>query len=206
MHVSIIGKSCSATYIADQQLAIPLFLDRVPAGFPSPAQDYVEQTLDLNELCIKHPAVTFLWELKATRWLKQSLGQWEVWMYVLYVRMSQSATLSSWVSPRLNRGHFGSATTIFAELHPRINEAALTAQSLTVYRSVLLTDAIQHTWSARMSLRSSQLLDLHRTHYYKNQKLNVFLFFRHYLIQELKRLKCLDFPCSLSQRLRSWKK
>ena len=60
MHVSIIGKSCSATYIADQQLAIPLFLDRVPAGFPSLAQDYVEQTLDLNELCIKHPAVTFL--------------------------------------------------------------------------------------------------------------------------------------------------
>ncbi len=40
-------------------LAIPLFLDRVPAGFPSPAQDYVEQTLDLNELCIRHPAATY---------------------------------------------------------------------------------------------------------------------------------------------------
>ena len=32
---------------------------RVSAGFPSPAQDYVEQTLDLNELCIKRPAATF---------------------------------------------------------------------------------------------------------------------------------------------------
>ena len=59
MHVSVIGKSCSSTYIADKKLAIPLFLDRVPAGFPSPAQDYVERTLDLNELCIKHPAATF---------------------------------------------------------------------------------------------------------------------------------------------------
>ncbi len=59
MQISIIGKSCSSTYIADKKLAIPLFLDRVPAGFPSPAQDYVERTLDLNELCIKHPAATF---------------------------------------------------------------------------------------------------------------------------------------------------
>lgn len=41
------------------RLRIPLFLERVPAGFPSPAQDYVEKTLDLNELCIRHPAATF---------------------------------------------------------------------------------------------------------------------------------------------------
>lgn len=40
-------------------LFIPLFLERVSAGFPSPAADYVEQTLDLNELCIRRPAATF---------------------------------------------------------------------------------------------------------------------------------------------------
>ena len=53
----------SAMYLAKAtlgvKLAIPLFLNKVPAGFPSPAQDYVEQTLDLNELCIQHPAATF---------------------------------------------------------------------------------------------------------------------------------------------------
>jgi len=38
---------------------MPLFMDRVSAGFPSPAQDYVEQALDLNELCIRRPAATF---------------------------------------------------------------------------------------------------------------------------------------------------
>ncbi len=42
-----------------QILAIPFFLMRVSAGFPSPAQDYIEKTLDLNELCIKHPAATY---------------------------------------------------------------------------------------------------------------------------------------------------
>lgn len=28
-------------------------------GFPSPAQDYVEKSLSLNELCILHPSATF---------------------------------------------------------------------------------------------------------------------------------------------------
>lgn len=40
-------------------ISIPLFLESVQAGFPSPAQDYIEKSLDLNELCIKHPAATF---------------------------------------------------------------------------------------------------------------------------------------------------
>ena len=38
---------------------MPFFLSRVPAGFPSPADDYLEGELDLNELLIQHPAATF---------------------------------------------------------------------------------------------------------------------------------------------------
>lgn len=37
----------------------PLFAARIPAGFPSPADDYIDQGLDLNELLIRHPAATF---------------------------------------------------------------------------------------------------------------------------------------------------
>jgi DNA polymerase V len=37
----------------------PVFLERVPAGFPSPAGDYMEGKLDLNQHLIKHPAATF---------------------------------------------------------------------------------------------------------------------------------------------------
>lgn len=36
-----------------------LFEAVVPAGFPSPAADYEEGTLDLNKYLIKHPAATF---------------------------------------------------------------------------------------------------------------------------------------------------
>ncbi|HOX38469.1 MAG TPA: translesion error-prone DNA polymerase V autoproteolytic subunit [Candidatus Brocadiia bacterium] len=34
-------------------------MERVPAGFPSPARDYVEAKLDLNEHLVRHPAATF---------------------------------------------------------------------------------------------------------------------------------------------------
>ena len=40
-------------------IARPLLASRVEAGFPSPADDYVERTLDLNEELITRPAATF---------------------------------------------------------------------------------------------------------------------------------------------------
>ena len=41
------------------KLKRPVFLVPVAAGFPSPAEDYIEGTLDLNSYLIKHPAATF---------------------------------------------------------------------------------------------------------------------------------------------------
>lgn len=40
-------------------LQLPLFADTVPCGFPSPAQDYVEAELDLNDYCILRPSSTY---------------------------------------------------------------------------------------------------------------------------------------------------
>ena len=40
-------------------IELPLFLTPAACGFPSPAQDYVEQTIDLNQHCVPHPAATF---------------------------------------------------------------------------------------------------------------------------------------------------
>lgn len=57
MFVQVLGSASDVLQIPS--LRIPLYLERVPAGFPSPAQDYIEKTLDLNELCIRHPAATF---------------------------------------------------------------------------------------------------------------------------------------------------
>ncbi|MBT0729471.1 translesion error-prone DNA polymerase V autoproteolytic subunit [Rosenbergiella nectarea] len=40
-------------------LELPLFSSRIPCGFPSPALDYVEQRIDLNQLLISHPSATY---------------------------------------------------------------------------------------------------------------------------------------------------
>jgi len=39
--------------------ALPLLLTGVQAGFPSPADDFIDKRLDLNEHLILHPAATF---------------------------------------------------------------------------------------------------------------------------------------------------
>jgi DNA polymerase V len=38
---------------------LPLFASKIPAGFPSPADDYIEDMLDLERLLVQHPAATF---------------------------------------------------------------------------------------------------------------------------------------------------
>ncbi|MFP4089365.1 MAG: LexA family protein [Cyclobacteriaceae bacterium] len=45
-------------------LALPLFGSSIAAGFPSPADDYMDIKLDLNEYLIKHPSATFFARVK----------------------------------------------------------------------------------------------------------------------------------------------
>jgi DNA polymerase V len=45
--------------IAKQPAHIPLYSDKVAAGFPSPADDYVEAHISLDELLIYHRDATF---------------------------------------------------------------------------------------------------------------------------------------------------
>jgi len=44
---------------ADIELERPLIGSEIPAGFPSPAQDYIEESLDLNKHLISHPIATY---------------------------------------------------------------------------------------------------------------------------------------------------
>lgn len=44
---------------ASKSQDLPLYGNKIAAGFPSPADDHIESTLDLNEFLIEHPAATF---------------------------------------------------------------------------------------------------------------------------------------------------
>jgi DNA polymerase V len=55
-------------YTADQStdFELPLAEVSVQAGFPSPAEDYIEDRLDLNEHLIDHPAATYFVRVAGT--------------------------------------------------------------------------------------------------------------------------------------------
>lgn len=45
---------------------LPLYGSKVSAGFPSPADDHIERTLDLNIHLIRHPSATFFCSCERT--------------------------------------------------------------------------------------------------------------------------------------------
>jgi DNA polymerase V len=48
----------------DKKIQLPFYTEKLSAGFPSPANDYLEKSLDLNEFLIKNPPATFFVEIQ----------------------------------------------------------------------------------------------------------------------------------------------
>ncbi|MBQ0207805.1 translesion error-prone DNA polymerase V autoproteolytic subunit [Providencia rettgeri] len=57
---------------------IPLFLDRVPAGFPSPAADYMEERINLNSTLIKHPDSTYMLRVEGNSMIDANINDGDV--------------------------------------------------------------------------------------------------------------------------------
>ena len=57
---------------------LPVALESIPAGFPSPAADYVDKTVDLNELLVSNPNSTFLNVIKTTSMINAGLEYGDV--------------------------------------------------------------------------------------------------------------------------------
>ena len=53
------NRSCSSSKEGLSSLLIPLVKETICAGFPSPAEDYIELGIDLNKYLIKNPISTF---------------------------------------------------------------------------------------------------------------------------------------------------
>lgn len=54
--LEIIG---SAVFTTPDAQTLPLYLSAVQAGWPSPADDYIDQQINLHELIVKNPPATF---------------------------------------------------------------------------------------------------------------------------------------------------
>lgn len=56
---SPVGAAPHAPLASGVRVTCPLLLARVAAGFPSPADDYMDRPLDIAEHLIRHPEATF---------------------------------------------------------------------------------------------------------------------------------------------------
>jgi DNA polymerase V len=50
--------------LAVQSFALPICGVSVPAGFPSPADDFVVERLDIMKLLVVHPQATYFWQVR----------------------------------------------------------------------------------------------------------------------------------------------
>jgi len=57
-----------------KKVLIPLFLTPVHAGFPSPADDFVESRLDLNDYLIDKPAATYFLRVNGNSMIDLSIN------------------------------------------------------------------------------------------------------------------------------------
>ena len=60
------------------ELPIPIFTSRVQAGFPSPADDYLEDTLDLNTHLIHHKEATFFVKAQGDSMIRAGIQQGDI--------------------------------------------------------------------------------------------------------------------------------
>lgn len=59
-------------------LELPLYLASVAAGFPSPADDFIDKRLDLNEHLIEHPEATFFVRVHGDSMREAGIGEGDI--------------------------------------------------------------------------------------------------------------------------------
>lgn len=57
-----------------EELFLPVLSAGISAGFPSPAMDFMDVSIDLNQLMIKHPSATFFGRVQGTSMLDAGIS------------------------------------------------------------------------------------------------------------------------------------
>lgn len=74
--------NATITYIYNPDLSRPatrpLYLSRVAAGFPSPADDYLERELDLNDYLNEHQAATYYVRVSGYSMVKAGIADGDI--------------------------------------------------------------------------------------------------------------------------------
>jgi len=61
-----------------KKYTLPFSSSTVHAGFPSPAEDFIEERIDINSKIIKHPASTFLVRVKGNSMVGKNIQDGDI--------------------------------------------------------------------------------------------------------------------------------
>ncbi len=61
-----------------EKISRPFFVAKISAGFPSPAEDYIERKLDLNEYLIKNPSATFFVKVSGNSMINAGINDGDI--------------------------------------------------------------------------------------------------------------------------------
>ena len=59
-------------------LSIPFADEGIQAGFPSPAQDYISESIDLNREIVRHPASTFFGRVNGESMIEEGIEEGDI--------------------------------------------------------------------------------------------------------------------------------
>ena len=68
----------AAQLVVESVVPLPFYGSPVSAGFPSPADDYIENNIDLNSLLIRHPVATFFLRVTGDSMLGANINSGDV--------------------------------------------------------------------------------------------------------------------------------
>jgi DNA polymerase V len=61
--------------ITNKRIYLPVAATKVPAGFPSPATDYEEDRLDINDIVVSNPSSTFFIRVKGNSMIDSNITE-----------------------------------------------------------------------------------------------------------------------------------
>jgi DNA polymerase V len=61
-----------------RSLKLEFFTNTISAGFPSPAEDFIDRKLDLNEYLIKNPSATFLVKVNGNSMINAGINNGDI--------------------------------------------------------------------------------------------------------------------------------
>ncbi len=81
-------------------LALPYADNGIQAGFPSPAQDYISESIDLNREIVKHPAATFYGRVEGDSMIEEGIEPGDI--LVIDVRSNRQTAICLYAASTAN--------------------------------------------------------------------------------------------------------